>query len=268
MCTSKVAGVFHCGQCIECRLEYARNWAVRLMAEAQSKECCFVTLTYDDDHLPDDGSISKRTMQLFIKKLRKRASFRYFLCGEYGEKYKRPHYHLALIGVSVDNKIFENRKWNNSRKIWHCTLKEWPNGFVAVGNLTADSANYVAGYMLKKVKGKKAEEHYKKLGIEPEFRLCSTKPGLGFDYLMQNRQFLRENGFMVFKGHKVPLPRYFFEKLFSKEEREELQKMRLLDQEFKWRNGLLKTNLSFDQQKQRERNLKAKQSLKKRCLDD
>lgn len=278
MCTSKVAGVFQCGQCLECRLEYARKWSVRLMAEAQGKSCCFLTLTYDDEHLPESGSISKRAVQLFLKKLRKRVSCRYFAAGEYGDKYKRPHYHLALIGVPVDSPLFENRKWNSSCKVWHATMKEWPNGFVAVGNLTVDSANYIAGYMVKKVKGKKAKEHYAELGIEPEFALMSRKPGLGYDYLMQNYQFLRENGFMVFKGHKVTLPRFFYERLFTQEERKEMAELRQFDlyktECRKWRDVDYVRKMYGEalqaqgRQKQRERNLKAKLSMKKRCLDD
>lgn len=267
MCIKPVLGVHPCGQCIECRLEYARTWAVRLMAEANGKECVFLTLTYAPEHLPADGSISKRAVQLFIKKLRKVCKLRYFASGEYGEKYKRPHYHMALIGISIDSPLFKNRKWNAKAKVYHCTMDAWPYGFCAVGNLTVDSANYVAGYMVKKVKGKHADEHYKSLGIEPEFALMSRKPGLGSEYLMQNYRFLRENGFMVFKGHKVRLPRYFFEKLFTKEEREQMKQLSDYANHYDWLKGRLKHETA-EHRLQRGRNLKSKLSLKKRCLDD
>ena len=88
-----------CGQCIGCRLERTRDWAVRMMHESSlHSDNSFVTLTYDDDKLPFRGQLRYRDVQLFLKRLRKQGGFRFFCTGEYGEVFSRPHYHLALFG--------------------------------------------------------------------------------------------------------------------------------------------------------------------------
>ena len=89
-----------CGRCIGCKLERARQWAVRCMHEAALHEAnCFVTLTYEDDKLPPDGGLRPRDFVLFMKRLRKRYGngIRFFHCGEYGEKFLRPHHHVLLF---------------------------------------------------------------------------------------------------------------------------------------------------------------------------
>ena len=97
-----------CGQCIGCRLERSRQWAVRCIHEAQlHKDNCFITLTYNDEHLPSPPSLSVRDFQLFMKRLRKRfgKGIRFFHCGEYGEKYGRPHYHACLFGFDFPDRV-------------------------------------------------------------------------------------------------------------------------------------------------------------------
>lgn len=217
--------LFPCGQCIPCRLNYARQWSIRIMDEAKmSKKSCFLTLTYDEDHLPADRSICKREVQLFLKRLRKSVypmKVRYFASGEYGEHYARPHYHLALFGIDVDSPVFLNRSYNHKRKVFYAQMAEWPNGFVAVGHLTIDSANYIAGYMVKKIKGKDAKAHYKELGIEPEFALMSRRPGIGQMFLSKYGDHIHDTDFVVVKGKKAPLPRYYRNKLFTDQERQD-----------------------------------------------
>lgn len=189
-------------------------------AKMYGDNCCFLTLTFNEDHLPENGSISKRDLQLFMKKLRKAVGkVRFFACGEYGDKYARPHYHLALFGVPVDSPVFLDRVYNPKRRIWTCRMKEWPAGFAAVGHLTVDSANYIAGYMVKKVKGKGAKEYYKKLCKEPEFALMSRRPGIGSEFLKEHAERLHDLDFMVAKGVRYPLPRYYRDKLFTDEEK-------------------------------------------------
>src|SRR3954449_8205389 len=86
-----------CGQCIGCRLERSRQWAMRCVHENKMHpRSSFVTLTYDDKNIPPAGSLSKRDFQLFMKRLRKSQSnpLRFFACGEYGETTHRPHYHV------------------------------------------------------------------------------------------------------------------------------------------------------------------------------
>lgn len=96
-----------CGQCIGCRLEHSRQWAIRCLHEASLHEHnCFLTLTFDDEHLPKSESLDVRDLQLFMKRLRKEygKGIRFYACGEYGEKYYRPHYHLCLFNHDFHDK--------------------------------------------------------------------------------------------------------------------------------------------------------------------
>ena len=104
-----------CGQCIGCRLERSRQWAVRCVHEASLyKNNCFVTLTYSDDKLPSDGSLHFDHFQKFMKRLRRfydDSRIRFFHCGEYGEQYSRPHYHCCLFNFDfVDKKFWKKRR--------------------------------------------------------------------------------------------------------------------------------------------------------------
>ena len=93
---------FGCGQCIPCRIGKRRLWTHRILLESFTHDYnSFVTLTYDESHLPEDGGLNHGHVQKFLKLLRKKvapAKVRYFVVGEYGEKSGRPHYHLALFG--------------------------------------------------------------------------------------------------------------------------------------------------------------------------
>lgn len=163
-----------CGQCVGCRLEYSRQWAVRCAHEMQLyDQNCFVTLTLDEDHLMSPitrgikpwqaRSVNKREVQLFMKRLRKRfgSGIRFFACGEYGEKRDRPHYHALLF-----NHQFEDRKeWKRSgsgEMLYRSPSLEllWPYGYSSVGAATFQSAAYVARYMMKKVKGDLSQKAY------------------------------------------------------------------------------------------------------------
>lgn len=200
-CTSPfkkvIDGVVHtlpCGQCMACRLNHARMWSIRISHEA-STHChnVFLTLTYDDEHLPADRSVHKRDLQLFFKRLRKSlgTKIRYFACGEYGDKFNRPHYHAIVFGLSPDCAVFKDKKYDKKTKGYYCTLSCWDKGFVHIGDVTVDSANYVAGYVTKKIKGKNAAEYYASKGIEPEFVLMSRRPGIGSDFFMNTSDSLK-----------------------------------------------------------------------------
>lgn len=183
-----------CGRCLGCRLERARQWSIRVMHEAsQWPESSFVTLTYDDEHLPSGGSLFYRDFQLFMKRLRKARPgrvVRFYMCGEYGEQNLRPHYHAALFNeaFSGDRKVW--RDFGSGCVVYRSELLErlWPFGMSSVGELTRESAEYVARYVVKKVTGDKADEHYKVVDPEtgevswrePEFTrmsLKATRPG-------------------------------------------------------------------------------------------
>jgi len=153
-----------CGQCVGCRLERSRQWAVRCVHESQlHKENCFITLTYAPEHLPQNSSLDYRDFQLFMKRLRKRftgKSIRFYMCGEYGENFGRPHFHACIFGHNFDDlKLWKTQ--NDVPLFRSKTLEElWPFGHSSVGTVTFESAAYVARYIMKKVTGDAAAEHY------------------------------------------------------------------------------------------------------------
>lgn len=191
-----------CGQCISCRLNYAKLWSIRMMEELKNHDkACFVTLTYDPEHLPEDNGLHKDHLQKFWKRLRKECKVRYFCCGEHGDRFNRPHYHAIIYGLAPEDKeIIE---------------KHWKNGIVHVGTVTEDSCAYVAKYMTKKLNGRALQE---KLEEDPdyqnEFVLMSRRPGIGATPSLAMKKFMYENGFIYRKGLKSSLPRYYKDRFF------------------------------------------------------
>jgi len=173
-----------CGQCTGCRLERSRQWAMRCVEEAKTHEKnCFITLTYNDKNLPENVSLVKRHLQLFIKRLRKKygQKIRFFACGEYGEENQRPHYHACLFNHDFSDKelwiIRENIPLYRSESL----ARLWTYGFSTIGDVTFESAAYVARYVMKKVTGDDAKAHYgDKL---PEFINMSRRPGVGRTFI-------------------------------------------------------------------------------------
>lgn len=214
-----------CGQCIGCRLERSRQWATRCVHESSLyDDNCFITLTYDDYHLPSNYSLDKSHFQNFIKRLRNYVSdtdnqdpdlglydgsqrIRYFHCGEYGETTKRPHYHAILFNFDFQNKQFY--KSNNGQKLYTAPLLEklWPQGFGIVGAATFESAAYVARYILKKVTGKGAPKHYQ--DRVPEYVTMSRRPGVGRHWYEKYKKDLYPSDFIVVRGKKLRVPRVY-----------------------------------------------------------
>jgi len=229
------------------------------MHEVKQGAACFATLTYDDDHLPKDLSLSLGDCQKFIKRLRKNSKnkVRYYLGAEYGTYGKRPHYHVILFGLSkADTKTIE---------------LSWGLGYVYVGDVNHDSASYVAGYTLKKLDSLAAYN-----GRKPEFSLMSRRPGIGADYLKTNTEWLKNNGFCIAKGNKVAMPRYYADKVFTTPEDKELlhqKRQQVINEGFALSQQ--KSGVSVDYQvsdyqrserAQGEADLKCRQALKKRKL--
>lgn len=248
-----------CGRCIACRLNYANSWSTRIVSEAkQWKFASFVTLTYNDENIPinDLGyqTLSKRDCQLFFKRARKDVSFRYFLGGEYGDTWRRPHYHFCCFS---DNEAITDLSF------WE---KHWRKGFVYIGSLTRDSANYVAKYCVKKLGGK-ASEFYSERGIEPEFALMSRRPGIGYDYITKFREMVKNNGFVVVDGKKQSIPKYFGSKIFTDDEKNQ----RFLENSAKAIEDFYNDfdegyGYDYDLQKNRQREYNIKSRLKKKKL--
>lgn len=141
------------------------------------ENCCFVTLTYSDEHLPNAGALHKKDLQLFLKKVRKSIDpvrVRYFAVGEYGEKSHRPHYHLSLFGMS-GSQIFDVR--GEALTGTSVLEKAWDKGFVYVGEFNEASAQYVSRYVVKHLSDRKSGAAA--LFPVPEFATMSLKPGLG-----------------------------------------------------------------------------------------
>lgn len=210
-----------CGRCVGCRLERSRQWATRIMFESQfHSKSCFLTLTYSDENLPYPPSLNYRDFQLFLKRYRKEVgSLRFFVCGEYGDLTARPHFHACIFGHDFDDKvIFDVRPSGHS--LYRSPLLErlWPLGISSIGSLTFESAAYVARYVLKKVTGDAAEDHYSRIDVdtgevfhvEPEFARMSLKPGIGSSWFEKyNSQVYGENDFVIVNGHTCKPPRYF-----------------------------------------------------------
>lgn len=200
-----------CGQCIGCRLEKARQWAIRCVHESKLWENnSFVTLTYNDLNLPIDGSISKREVQLFMKRLRKEygEGIRFYACGEYGEENKRPHYHLILFNIQFNDR--ELHSVRNGVKLYRSRKLEeiWTKGYSTIGDVTFESASYVARYVTKKITGDKAENHYN--GKIPEFALMSRRPGLGKGFVEEYyKDIYVKDEIIMRNGLKMKPPKYY-----------------------------------------------------------
>ena len=214
-----------CGQCIGCRLERSRQWAIRCTHEAQMHDDnSFITLTYNDENLPDDGSLKPKHFQDFMKRLRKHYApkkIRYYHCGEYGELLSRPHYHACLFGLDfVDKKYLKTQK-NGTTLFTSATLEKiWTFGFSTIGTVTFESAAYVARYILKKINGERSEQHYKQLSedtgeltdLHPEYTTMSRKPGLGSTWYETYGSDIYPNDTVVINGRKMKPPRYYDQK--------------------------------------------------------
>lgn len=200
-----------CGQCVGCRLERSRQWAIRCVHEASLyDDNCFITLTYSDDHLPVDGSLNVEHFQKFMKRLRKRfpeRKIRFFHCGEYGEENGRPHYHACIFNLDFEDKV--HFKTDNGNRLYTSeTLQTlWPFGFCPIGDLTFASAAYVARYIMKKVTGDDADQHYQ--GKKPEYVTMSRRPGIAKGWLEKYKTDIYPNDYVVVNGKKVGVPKYY-----------------------------------------------------------
>lgn len=210
-----------CGQCVGCRLERSRQWAIRCYHEAQlHEENAFITLTYDDDHLPEGSTLVKKHYQDFMKRLRFRyrdRTIRYFQCGEYGETTHRPHYHACLFGFDfTDKRLFSTRGGVRLYTSDELNLI-WGMGHCTVGEVTFQSAAYVARYIMKKVTGDEAEKHYEILdpdtgeiySREPEYTTMSRRPGIGKGWLEKYHDEVYPSDFIVVNGVRMQPPKYY-----------------------------------------------------------
>lgn len=214
-----------CGKCISCRIQRTSEWAIRLMLELPkwNYEASFITLTYDDEHLPKDLSLKPKDLTDFWKRLRKDycKPIRYYACGEYGDKelkywspsaiepHGRPHYHAIVFGFGYNEEnrriLKDNWRFCCEDRFDYSKQKKQEQGFAPV---TPDDIRYVTGYIQKKLSGDYAKRQYG-TAVAPFSR---SSRYLGLDYALEHREELEERRFM-FEGHNLTIPRYFLKKL-------------------------------------------------------
>lgn len=232
-----------CGRCVGCRLERSRQWAVRCVHEASlHEENSFLTLTYNDASLPDrhwtgeyddfgqrvyGGTLLKKHWQDFMKRLRRRfpgKAIRYFHCGEYGDRYGRPHYHACMFGLDFADKLFYTRK-HGSTLYTSALLEElWGHGFCTIGAVTFESAAYVARYVMKKITGDLAAQHYETVDFDTgeifslpsEYTTMSLKPAIGKGWYEAYGAEVTQNDSIVIRGREMKPPKYY-DKLLESE---------------------------------------------------
>ena len=229
-----------CGQCIGCRLGRAQKWALRCSHEMQlHSENTFITLTYDDEHLPNDYSLQKHHLQKFFKRLRRAIEpkkISYFACGEYGETTWRPHYHAIVFGYGFPDRIPATFVQSENPYFLSAQLAGlWPDGNHAITDANFQTAAYVARYVLKKITGDMAEDHYTRTIMDwnehtgeiyyykenceltPEFATMSRNPAIGLNWFKKYKTDVYPSDFLIVDGYKVPVPEYY-DKLFEDEQ--------------------------------------------------
>lgn len=243
--------IIPCGQCIDCKLQKSREWATRCMLESKEhNNNYFLTLTYDDEHLPrkqlakiETGELTNeyvptlkpKDLQDFWKRLREHYSrkynitLRYFACGEYGDKHERPHYHAIVFGLPIfDLQPDHKSKRGNMNFKSNEIQKIWGKGIVAIGDVTWESCAYTARYLTKKQTGKGALLYWLKQ-IEPEFCRMSKRPAIGKAYFDKNWERIYENDEIFTKTKKGVCgvkPSRYYDKLFDIKNHEVMEKIK------------------------------------------
>lgn len=227
-----------CGQCKWCRLNRSRQRALQCLHEAsQHSQNAFLTLTYDDSHLPPFGSLVKSHFQLFMKRYRKWLNshrISYYMCGEYGDQSHRPHYHALLFGHDFSDKKFLKSTHSGDKLYTSEKLSQlWTHGFCTIGDLTFESAAYVARYVTKKMTGKKAALKYGEIvNIQtgeitprriPEYGHPSH--GLGKKWFAKYMDDTYPSDSVALRGKLMKPPKYY-DKLYAELHPEEFEKIK------------------------------------------
>ena len=224
-----------CGQCIGCKLERSRQWGVRCMHEAQMhKQNCFITLTYNEENTPERGNLNYSDFQRFMKRLRKHANvnIRYYMGGEYGSTTKRPHFHACIFGWDFSDRLYFKRTESGEIIYTSRTLERlWPYGFSSIGNVTFQSAAYIARYCTSKVTGDAAKIHYRREDengeyfLTPEFSHMSLKPAIGKTWLEKYRNDVYNHDYVIVNGVKATPPKYY-DKLLKRWDSDKLEALK------------------------------------------
>lgn len=219
-----------CGQCIGCRRDDQISWSVRIFHEALlCSSSWFLTFTYDDEHLPSSGSVSRVEVQRLFWRLRKAAKaagllegdgVRRFGNAEYGTQSQRAHYHAIVFGLILED-LKPWKRNDRGEQMWTSAFLNsvWGKGRVVVGAVTPDSAAYVAGYTVRDREAKRDPYGF----IDPDtgelvervapFRYMSRRPGIGAGYVDRFAEQFEAGDFAVLNGRKVPNPDYYRRRL-------------------------------------------------------
>jgi hypothetical protein len=246
-----------CGQCIGCRFDKSRQWAVRAVHEASMYEDnSFITLTYNEESIPENRSVSKKVLQQFLKRYRKEIDkhvpgkqIRFMACGEYGTLRNRPHYHAIIFNWRDPTEYL----WSKSKSgelLFRSPVLEnaWRFGHSSVGNVTFQSAAYTARYVTKKVTGKKARTEYEIfdpesgeiIKIEPEFALMSLgrrneieeldNGGIGYKWYKKYFESDCTKDFITVNRAKMAIPDYYY-RLLEQKDPERYERIKKLHRE-------------------------------------
>lgn len=215
-------------------------------------ENSFITLTYANE--PENKSINVEDFQKFMKRLRKTTGkkIRFFHCGEYGkvlgedgltplphpfvggrEALGRPHYHALLFGLDFEDKEIHSVKQGTYLYKSEELRDIWGHGHVTIGEVTRQSAAYVARYVMKKINGELQEEYYKKVDengvvydVKPEYTTMSRRPGIGATWYEQFKgDIFPYDECVTEDGRKVPVPKYY-SKLYRAESEDKYELVR------------------------------------------
>ena len=262
-----------CKQCTGCRQEYARQWAMRNIHEASLwLNNIFITLTYNEQNLPEHNTLVKKDFQDFMKRLRKHKKantknpIRFFHCGEYGEKYGRPHYHAILFNTNFnDRKSIPGQKNLTTSD----TLKKlWGKGHVSIGDVTFQSASYVAGYVQKKINGKQKEDHYRRIDkttgetwvLPQEYATMSRRPGIAGLWFAKHKKDVYPSDNIHINGKEMRPPKYY-DNLFQEQNPLQMEQIKENRTKAMQKTAHLRTPQALAQAK---RNHQARMSLHKR----
>jgi len=199
-----------CRKCFKCIRRRTNDWVIRLTEELKvSSSAFFVTLTYSDENLIYGdlaATLCREHLKKYIRKVRKKCgkNIKYYACGEYGTKTKRPHYHVILFNASRGAAEYS---WSDNGEM---------KGHVKIGNVTQSSMAYVAKYI-----NKASYEFAKNAGVEPEYSVMSKNLGVGYlkKHIVEwHRDDPESRLIYVLKGRKYPLPSYYKKKIFTEEE--------------------------------------------------
>lgn len=203
-----------CGQCIGCRLERSRQWAVRCEHEARlyGENNMFLTLTFDGKKVDVEtaNNLKPKVFVDFMKRLREHISplkCRFFHCGEYGSERGRPHHHAIIFGYRFPDMYVFFR--NNGLPVYRSPTLEklWKFGFSSIGDVSFESCAYVARYIMKKQTGDRASVYH---GKQPEYVTMSRRPGIGVGFLERYEKDIYPQDQVIIRGGiKCRPPRYY-----------------------------------------------------------